>query len=212
MARVFKFVSQWFVGVRVQWLRGDPMLMGAAIAYNSLFALVPLGFAFVSIMTLLNVSGSTTSSIVEFINSALPAGVADVIADILEGSSAAVDGDQTLILIISILIALWSGSRAVYAVQKSLRLVQAVPDERGYLRTRFIGIAVTVGAGVSVLVGYALLLFGESIWNEIVARLGFGSPGAAQLLISAMMITCGLLHLLGSSPNVPQPRVTTRRM
>ncbi|MFC2153583.1 hypothetical protein ACFLQ7_03010 [Actinomycetota bacterium] len=43
MARIIAFVQDmWDVGAdRIR--RADPLLMGAAIAYNSLFALVPLG-------------------------------------------------------------------------------------------------------------------------------------------------------------------------
>ena len=84
---------------------------------------------------------------------------------------------------VSLLIALWSGSRAVYAVQKSLRLVEAVPDDRGYLGARAVGVLVTVASGVAVLVGYSLLVFGETIWDEISSTLGLRSGSLAQFFV-----------------------------
>ncbi len=169
--------------VRVQRLRGDPMLMGAAIAYNSLFALVPLTVAFVSIVHLLNFTAPISLRIEEFVNYTFPPEVAEFLIDLAQTSSSTVGTDGTLVLVVSLLIALWSGSRAVYAVQKSLRLVEAVPDDRGYLLARGVGVLVTVASGVAVLVGYSLLVFGETIWDEISSTLGLRSGSLAQFFV-----------------------------
>jgi membrane protein len=173
--------------VRVQWLRGDPMLMGAAIAYNSLFALVPLTVAFVSMLHLLDFSAPIASRIEELVNSTLPPEVADFLIELADTSSSSVGTDGTMVLVVSLLIALWSGSRAVYAVQKSLRLVQAVPDDRGYLLARGVGVLVTVASGVSVLVGYSLLIFGETIWDQISSALSLGSISLAQFFLAFLV-------------------------
>ncbi len=171
----------------MKWLRGDPLLMGAAIAYNSLFALVPLGVAFASAVKLLEFSDSATARVTDLINSVLPAEIAEFFVGILETSSGTVGAEQSFLLIISILVALWSGSRAVYAVQKSLRLSQAVHDDRGYLRARAVGIVVTVGAGLSVMIGYSVLLFGESLWMGVADSLRIGTIGLAQVFLGMLM-------------------------
>jgi membrane protein len=186
MERLLFIVKRFVEVARVQWLRGDPLLMGAAIAYNSLFALVPLAIAFVSLVNLLGLSQSIALRLADLINSVLPPDIAEFFTDIFETSSSAV-GDNTGVLVLSILVALWSGSRAVYAVQKSLRLVQAVPEERGYVRTRAVGVLVTVGAGVSVMVGYSMLLFGESLWDQINSTLGLGSVSLAQFFLVVLI-------------------------
>jgi membrane protein len=182
------FTLKRFIEVsRVQWFRGDPLLMGAAIAYNSLFALVPLAVAFVSLINLLGLSVTIATRLTNLINATLPPDIAAFLIDLFESSSSVVGADDTLVLILSILIALWSGSRAVYAVQKALRLIQAIPDERGYLRTRAVGILVTVGAGVSVMIGYSVLVFGETLWNEAAPALGFGSTSLAQSFLAVLI-------------------------
>ena len=182
------FVFMRFVEeARVQWLRGDPLLMGAAIAYNSLFALVPLTIAFVSLLHLTDLSVTLATRLTDLIQLTLPPDIAEFLIDIIVSSSSAVDANNTMVLVLSILVALWSGSRAVYAVQKSLRLVQGVPDDRGYLRARAVGILVTIGAGISVMVGYSLLLFGEGLWDEVTSALGLGSISLTQFFLGALI-------------------------
>ncbi|MEN8237991.1 MAG: YihY/virulence factor BrkB family protein [Actinomycetota bacterium] len=187
MERAIITAGKFIKTAHVQWVRGDPLLMGAAIAYNSLFALVPLAIAFVSLVNLFDLSRSIAARLVDLIESTLPPDIAGFLVDIFESSTAVVGGDNTVVLVISILVALWSGSRAVYAVQKSLRLVQAVPDDRGYIRARSVGILVTFGAGASVMIGYSLLLFGESMWSGITDALGLGSVSMAQWSLSLLM-------------------------
>jgi membrane protein len=180
-------VKRFISVARVQWLRGDPMLMGAAIAYNSLFALVPLTIAFVSLLHLTDLSVTIATRLTDLINLTLPPDIAEFLIDIIVTSSSAASANNTAVLVLSILVALWSGSRAVYAVQKSLRLVQAVPDQRGYLRARGVGVLVTVASGISVMVGYSLLLFGEGLWDDITSALGFGSVSLTQIFLSALI-------------------------
>jgi membrane protein len=192
--------------VRVEWFRGDPMLMGAAIAYNSLFALVPLTVAFVSMLHLLEFSAPIAARMEEIVTSALPPEIADFLIELVDTSSSSVGTDGTMVLVVSLLIALWSGSRAVYAVQKSLRLVQAVPDDRGYFLARGVGVLVTVASGVSVLVGYSLLIFGETIWDQISSTLGLGSVSFAQFFLAflvAVWVFGMLWAIYGFGP--PQP-------
>jgi membrane protein len=172
---------------RVEWLRGDPLLMGAAIAYNALFALVPLTIAFVSLLHLTDLSSTIATRLTDLINATLPADIAEFLNDIISTSSSSVNSNNTAVLVLSLLVALWSGSRAVYAVQKSLRMIQAVPDQRGYLRARAVGIVVTVGSGVSVMVGYSLLLFGGGVWDDVTAMLGLGSVSLTQFSLGILI-------------------------
>jgi len=172
----------------VEWLRGDPLLMGAAIAYNSLFALVPLTIAFVSLLHLTDLSTTIATRLADLVNSTLPPDIAEFFIDIVETSLSTASSNDTIVLVVSVLVALWSGSRAVYAVQKSLRLVQGVPDDRGYFVARAVGVLVTVGAGISVMVGYSLLLFGEGLWDELTSAVGMSTISLTQFFLSLLIV------------------------
>lgn len=187
MDLILTTVKSFVEAARVEWLRGDPLLMGAAIAYNSLFALVPLTIAFVTLLHLTDLSSTIATRLTDLINATLPNDIAEFLIDIVVTSSSSVDTNSTAVLALSLLVALWSGSRAVYAVQKSLRLIQGVPDQRGYLRARAVGVLVTIGSGVSVMVGYSVLLFGGEIWDGIATNLGLGSVSMAQFFLGLLI-------------------------
>jgi uncharacterized BrkB/YihY/UPF0761 family membrane protein len=211
--RVTQFVRSWWNAGIAMYRRGDPLLMGAAIAYNSLFALVPLAAAFVAIVTLLDLSESAFTRIIDFMYSALPEDVAAFLESLLTQSDASIATDQAAIAVVSILVALWSGSRAVYAIQKSLRLVQGIADDRGYLLARGIGIGVTIAAGASIMVGYAVLLFGETAWERTAEVLYLPNVSAAQILVSVVVFLWifGLLYVIyrfGPPAPVDLPIVT----
>lgn len=198
MDKVIRFGKSWFSAGIVMYRRGDPLLMGAAIAYNSLFALVPLAAAFVAIVALFDLSESAFVRFIDFLYSALPEDVAAFLESLLKQSDNSIVGDQIVIVVVSILIALWSGSRAVYAIQKSLRLVQGVADERGYLRARGTGIGVTIAAGASIMLAYAVMLLGESAWQRIADILHLPDVGTAQVVFSVLVVAWifGLLYII----------------
>lgn len=133
--------------------------MGAAIAYNTLFALVPLAIAFTAILALLDRS-DTADAIVDWLTATFPESVAGFLAEIVQQSVDAIAGRQGIVLVVALGIALWSGSRAVHAVQKALRTMQGVEDRRGYLTTRGFGVLVTLGASVGVFAIYTVFTVG----------------------------------------------------
>ncbi|MEZ5176479.1 MAG: YihY/virulence factor BrkB family protein [Acidimicrobiia bacterium] len=185
---IVPFVKRWVRDWTVLSRRGDPLLMGAAIAFNSLFALVPLAIAFVAIVTLFERSKVFFEDLVEFLESTLPPDVAVFLGNILAQSLEIVSGKRSVILAVSILVALWSGSRAVYAIQKSLRLVQGTVDERGYVRIRATGIVVTVAGGVAVMAAYLVMLIGGGVWRTVSDWLGLPGIGITQALAIALAL------------------------
>ena len=213
MEQFMQFTRSWWGTGIVMYRRGDPLLMGAAIAYNSLFALVPLAAAFVAIVNLFDLSATAFQRFIDFLYSTFPQDVAEFLESLLKTSDSSYATDQLLIAVVSILIALWSGSRAVYAIQKSLRLVQGVKDERGYARARGTGVVVTIAAGASIMVGYAALLLGETAWENVADFFGIGDIGTAQIIVSVLLVlwVFGLLYIIyrfGPPTPVDQPAVT----
>ena len=175
--------------------RADPLLMGAAIAYNGLFALVPLAIAFAAMLTFFSRTDDALDELYAAIARNMPSELASFFTEILQGSVAWVEGSRGPILVLSILVALWSGSRAVYAVQKALRSVEGVEDDRGYLRTRGLGILVTVGAGLGVFAAYFLILVGGRFWEAVREELGLVGGTALQWVSASAIVLWGWLLL-----------------
>lgn len=185
MRPIIEFVQAWYHDAAPALRRADPLLMGAAFAYNSLFAVVPLALAFVSMLTLLDSTQEVLDNTYRVINETLPTDIADFLVQILRESVQAVENNRAAIIIVTLLVALWSGSRAVYTVQKALRLVEDFEGDVGYVRMRATGILVTVGAGVAVMLAYTLLVVGNSL-SEWLERLLPGDLALGQMVLAGV--------------------------
>ena len=190
--------------------RADPLLMGAAIAYNALFALVPLAIAFAAILTFFDGTDTVLDEITATIlDSALPDDLAGFLVDLLRQSQLWVESSRGAILIIAILVALWSGSRAVYAVQKALRMAEGVEDERGYFVTRGLGIGVTAAACVGVLIAYFAALLGGRFFSALEDEIGIGYASTVRVsfaIASIVFVWLLLWAIYRWGPPVPLPR------
>jgi uncharacterized BrkB/YihY/UPF0761 family membrane protein len=188
-------MKDWYNDAAGPLRRADPFLMGAAFAYNSLFAAVPLALAFVSLLTLLDSTQKVLSDTYRFLRDTLPPDVSEFLVQILSESVAVVEDNRTLIIIVTLLVALWSGSRAVYTVQKALRLMQGSGREVGYVRMRTTGILVTVAAGIGIFAAYAVLLFGMGFLGRLVPEYADALRiGELALAGMAALWVCGLLY------------------
>lgn len=172
MARLIEFIKDVWELSAPRIRRADPLLMGAAIAFNSLFALFPLAIAFVALLTFLDATTDVLDGIYELLYTNLPLDTANFLVVLLQDSLASLESQRAAIVVISLLVALWSGSRAVYAIQKALRTVQGVVDDRGWLRARLLGVGVTAAATIGVLAGYAVLVIGGRIFTRLTELIG----------------------------------------
>ncbi len=183
MRSVIEFTMAWYRDAAPALRRADPLLMGAAFAYNSLFAVVPLALAFVSLLTLLSGTQDLLESTYALISESLPPDIALFLNQILRESVAAVEDNRAVIIVFTLLIALWSGSRAVYTVQKALRLVEDPDVEIGYVQMRLTGILVTVGAGVGVMTAYMLLIIGSGVTARVSGAFSISIPYTGFVLV-----------------------------
>jgi membrane protein len=174
----------------------DPFLMSAAIAYNSIFALVPLAFAAVAAISMIGGDPEGLQSIQQNLAAEFPGDVSDFLNPILEGAEGAVGGMGPLVLVISILVALWSGSRAIYAVQKSLRIIEDMEETRPYVVTRGLGIVFTVGAGGALALSYLAVVIGNWLTTQL-ARAGINLGSAAWITVGAVVVwVVGVLYAI----------------
>lgn len=165
----------------------DPFLMAAAIAYNTIFALVPLAYAAVGALSMLGSGSDQLAQAKQTIQTEFPPDVAQFLISILGQAQDAVGSMGPIVLIGSLLVALWSGSRAIYAVQKALRLIEGVEEDRGWVVTRGLGILFTLGAGVALLVSYLAVIFGNWL-TETLDQHGVPVGNAPWITVAALVI------------------------
>jgi len=167
-------------------LAADPFLMSAAIAYNAIFALVPLAFAAVAAISMVGGDPDGLQSVEQTLTTKFPAEVSEFFDPILEGAQGEVGDMGPLVLAVSLLVALWSGSRAVYAMQKALRMIEGVDETRRYLVTRSLGILFTIGGGIALVLSYFAVILGNWLTTEL-ADLGINLGSAAWISVGAIL-------------------------
>jgi membrane protein len=145
--------------------------MSGAIAYNVFFSLIPLAFATVAALSMVSIGTDVIDWIEGLVIEGVPPEAGDFIVSTVNDAQAEVGGLGPAVLVVSLLVALWSGSRAIYALQKALRLIEGVSERRVYWKTRGFGILLTAGAGVALVVAYIVLLFGGWVM-EILNKMG----------------------------------------
>lgn len=155
----------------------DPLLMAAAIAFNLFFALVPLTIAFVGFLATVGRSDSLLT-VKQTLSEALPSDLAVFAVALIEDAAEAIGDWSGALVVVGLLVALWSGSRGVYAIQKSLRLMEGAIEERPYWRVRGLGILFTVMAGVALVGGYIIVVVGSLLERLLESSLDTQLDGA----------------------------------
>ena len=185
----------------------DPLLMSAAIAYNFFFALVPLAVAAVGALSLVGRSEEGLENLELFLADVFPPEMEQFIGGLLQEARNLVGDWQGPVILISLLIALYAGSRGIYAIQKSLRQIQRVHEDRPYWRVRGLGIAFTLGAGIALIAGYIIVIFGQflgSLLERYGLNLGSMSGLSAAVLSGWVVLLLWAIYQLG--PPVPFQR------
>ncbi|GMQ85123.1 MAG: hypothetical protein BMS9Abin07_0688 [Acidimicrobiia bacterium] len=185
----------------------DPLLMAAAIAYNFFFALVPLAIAAVAALSTVGRSEEGLTNIEELLREAFPVEVAAFIISLIEEAQDIVGGWQGPVVGLALLIALYSGSRGIYTVQKALRQIERVGEERPWWQVRGLGILFTLAAGIALVGGYVIVLFGGALMDGL-ARVGLDVGSITGLTVGVLFVWVVLLlfAIYRWGPPVPTDR------
>lgn len=209
MRRVIDFGMRWYEESADMLHRADPLLMGAAIAFNALFALVPIVIALVSVSALFAEFDDVLERLAVALESNLPPDVAQFFLTIFRNSESAVAGDQMLVVVVSLIVALWSGSRAVWAVQKAFRLMQDLPEERSYIKGRMTGLLVTAGAIAATAIAYWVTIVGQAAWDAVSPDVVF-APSFWESVVGVIVIVGYVVVTLAAIYHFGPPRPLDR--
>ncbi len=174
----------------------DPLLMASAIAYNTLFAIVPLAIAGMAAISLVGATDEATASLKRLVDEALPSDLAEEILTQVAAANQTLKGAQPLVIILGILVALYAGSRAIYTVIKSLRLVQGTVDTRPWALVRGLGVAFTIGAGLALVVGQVVVFAGRALVQLVESWTGLEIAGGGTVAIAGAVLAAWTLVVL----------------
>jgi membrane protein len=186
--------------------------MAAGVAYHAVFAIPPMIIFLITLaalfdqVTTFDVTGRLTTAI----NENAPADTQELLRGLVESAVADVSGGVASFgVILSALIALWSGSNGVSTIIRAFNRAYDVDEDRPFIKKKLVSIGLTVLMGVLVILAFALFVFGEQIGSWSAEQLGLGSAFELTwnilrwpLAVIFIMFLLAVLYYLG--PNVEQ--------
>jgi len=139
-------------------------LSAAAVAYNAFLALVPLTLAGLGIAGAFGQDAAAIDRVERALAPIAPGAVTDFIVGVLRESATRVQEGRGWLIVGSVLVALFLGSRAVAALQGALAVVVHRTERRPALQMRLVAVALTVGGGIALVLASVLLVAGRDLF------------------------------------------------
>jgi membrane protein len=198
----------------IRRLREADLSVGAAaVAYNAFLAMVPLSLAVVGVAGMFGGDAEAVTRVEEALDPIAPAAVITFVTSLMTDAADRVGGGSVLLVIGSLVVSLFLGSRAVVALQRSLAIVAGRIAVRPPLQLRLVGLGLTVAGGLALVVTSVALVAGGALF-AFLARLVRWEPleslGSILGLPLAALGVFGFLvlfYVFGSSSPVPRARV-----
>ncbi len=164
--------------MRTFWGRlrsADASLMASAVAFNVFLAMVPAAFSFLTAASFIGESERALRRTEVTLERFAPTAVAEFVIDMLAEVADLVDGQQGWVIVFGALVALYTGSRGVLALQKALARIEGMVEDRSRVEVRLVGMALTVAAGVSLILVSATLVIGGRVVDFLAALTGLSA-------------------------------------
>lgn len=197
-------------GLRQKVREAGLSLHAAAVAYNAFLALVPLAVALVGAGAFIGRSAEVLNRVRVTLEAVAPGAVSEFIVSLFTEAGARLGGRQGWVIVPSVLVALFLGSRAVVALQKALAGAEERVEARRGPTLRLVALGLTVGGGLALAVISLLLVFGGRLLAFVEEWTGMGALVVLwewlRVPASALGLFLFLLAFYRWGPPQPLPR------
>ena len=182
-------------------------LVAAGVAFYAFLAFVPLLGALVLSYGLVAEPASVVQH-VQGLTSVMPAEAAKLIGEQLLSISQTATSKKGFGLLLAILVSLYGAMRGATSIITALNIVYGVEENRGFVKTTLLAIAITVGAVVAMIVGMTAV----SALGLVERLLPFSSPLVHTLLkiaswvAAAAVVSLVIALVYRYAPNRPNPK------
>lgn len=192
--------------------RDNVATLAQAFAYNTVFAIPSLIILTITLAAIMQraTSVDVVGQLSDLINRRAPAEIQPILTSIIDNAVAKTSGGAASIgLIVTALLALWSGSSAVGTLIDAFNRAYEVDETRQRFRLKARTLGLTLLLALFVNLAFVLLVFGQRIGDWIARKAGLGGAFTWVWNISrwpAAIIAIGVIlaALYSFGPNVDQ--------